>query len=279
MNAYELPKGKVQIAFSGGRTSAFMLHEILETNGGIPENACVTFQNTGREMLETLDFVQEVSDRWSVDVKWLEYSPTAPFYKLVNFETASRNGEPFEALIRKKQYLPNPVTRFCTIELKVRTAKRYLRQLGWHRWTNAIGIRADEPLRLNKSPVKDRWTNWHPLASAGVSKEIVSEFWKKQNFDLELPNVKGNCWLGNCDGCFLKSEANIAALTREFPSHAAWWERMEELASNIGTKERGASICKSYSRKSLREFIERQSDFIFREEGFFCQAEHGECSI
>lgn len=47
---YLLPDGNVQIAFSGGRTSAFMLHQILEANGGIPEDRCeVTFQNTGRE--------------------------------------------------------------------------------------------------------------------------------------------------------------------------------------------------------------------------------------
>ena len=30
---YVLPEGNVQIAFSGGRTSAYMLHQILEANG------------------------------------------------------------------------------------------------------------------------------------------------------------------------------------------------------------------------------------------------------
>ena len=47
----------MQIAFSGGRTSAYMLHHILEANGGLPERVEVTFQNTGREMPQTLDFV------------------------------------------------------------------------------------------------------------------------------------------------------------------------------------------------------------------------------
>lgn len=55
-SAYILPEGNVQIAFSGGRTSGFLLHEILEANGGLPSNAVVTFQNTSRERPETLDF-------------------------------------------------------------------------------------------------------------------------------------------------------------------------------------------------------------------------------
>ena len=29
--AYKLPEGNIQISFSGGRTSAFMLHKILES--------------------------------------------------------------------------------------------------------------------------------------------------------------------------------------------------------------------------------------------------------
>lgn len=52
MSAYLLPEGPVQIAFSAGRTSGFMLHEILEANGGLPDQAEVTFQNTGEEREE-----------------------------------------------------------------------------------------------------------------------------------------------------------------------------------------------------------------------------------
>ena len=60
---FKLPDGKVQISFSGGRTSGYMLYKILEANNGLPSNAVVSFQNTGKEMPETLDFVQQVSER------------------------------------------------------------------------------------------------------------------------------------------------------------------------------------------------------------------------
>lgn len=79
-----------------------MLHHILEANGGLPDRCIVTFQNTGREMPQTLDFVQEVGDRFGVKIVWLEYRPDAPKYEVVSHNSASRDGEPFEALIRKK---------------------------------------------------------------------------------------------------------------------------------------------------------------------------------
>ena len=279
---YLLPEGNVQIAFSGGRTSGFMLHQILEANGGLPDRVEVTFQNTGREMPETLDFVAEVGRRWGVMVTWLEYRPVAPGFEIVGYQGDSRNGEPFEALIRKRRFLPNQQARFCSTELKVRAAKRYLRSLGWDYWTNCVGIRADEPRRLNKPAPRDRWTVWTPLAAAGVSKHDVALFWRRQPFDLRLPNVRGRCWLGNCDGCFLKSEANIAALAREFPERAAWWEGMEALASGMDRangKEpgSGAWFSKRYTRAGMREMVERQGDWLFSDESYLCQAEDGEC--
>lgn len=275
---YLLPDGNVQIAFSGGRTSAYMLHQILEDNGGLPDRVQVTFQNTGREMPETLDFVSEVGQRWGVPIVWLEYRATDPWFERVSHNSASRNGEPFEALIVKRKFLPNQNSRFCTTELKIRTAKRYLRSLGWDYWTNCVGIRADEPSRIRPEGVRDRerWTVWQPLVHAGVSKHDVALFWRRQPFDLRLPNVRGNCWLGNCDGCFLKAEANLAALSREFPERHAWWEKMEALASDL-TSGSAATWSKRYTRRELREFIERQGDWALSTEGALCQADDGEC--
>lgn len=274
---YLLPDGHIQIAFSGGRSSAFMLHQLLQANGDLPSRVEVTFQNTGREMPQTLDFVAECGRRWGVMITWLEYRPEHPFFDIIGRQGASTNGEPFEALIRKRKYLPNVVSRFCTIELKVRTAKRYLRTLGWTHWTNCVGFRADEQHRLNKPNPKDRWTVWHPMATAGVTKRDVAAFWARQPFELDLPNVGGNCWLGNCDGCFLKSEANIAALTRDYPARARWWEEMEHLAQNLTTGT-GGTFSKVYSRQQLRRYVEAQADWIFNTEGALCQANHGDCT-
>lgn len=282
ISPYALPEGNVQIAFSGGRTSAYMLRQLLDANGDLPDRVVVTFQNTGREMPETLDFVAEVALRWGVRIVWLEYRRAAPFFDVVSHNSASRDGRPFDELIDKKSYLPNVMSRFCTQELKVRTAKRYMvNELKWKRWTNCVGLRADEPNRLNKPPSKDRWTVWTPLATAGIARRDVAAFWDQQAFDLRLPNVAGNCWLGNCDGCFLKSEAHVAAFARDYPERALWWERAEArvsaLESQKGRRRDNAQFSKRYSRAELRDFMDRQGDWAFDAEGVFCQTDEGEC--
>jgi len=284
---FMLPDGNVQISFSGGRTSAFMLHQILEANGSLPEGRVeVMFQNTGREMDETLEFVRECGVRWGVMITWTEYRAAKPFFEVVGFQGASRDGAPFDALIDKKQYLPNQQSRFCTQELKIRTAKRYLVSKGWKNWIAAVGIRADEKRRIfdengEKKKPRDRWTNWHPLYDAGVSKEMVGDFWKAQPFDLKLPNVRGNCWLGNCDGCFLKSEMSQSVLARDFPDRHAWWEaaenRIGELETSKGRPKDNSQFSKRFAKRELREFMEKQGDWALSTEGVLCQTDDGEC--
>lgn len=267
-----LPPGNVQISFSGGRTSAYMLHQILQANGDLPDRCRVMFANTGREMPETLDFVNECANRWGVNIDWLEYEITdgRVSYRLTDYENASRDGEPFRTLIEAKKYLPNVVTRFCTTELKIRPMKRYLvKELGWKNWAAAVGIRADEAHRT-KGESKDRWSYWYPLLNAGTTKRIVNDFWRKQDFDLGLSNASGSTPKGNCDFCFLKSEAILAAMVREHPDRAEWWSGMERLAGSTFHKKRDFA--------EFVDFVQRQEDWVFNEQGYFCQADEGECT-
>lgn len=231
--------GPTCISFSGGRTSAYMLWRVLQAHDmSLPGDAVVCFANTGKECEETLEFVRDCSELWGVPITWLEYNDTD--YNVVTFETASRNGEPFERLIRKRNYLPNPVTRFCTQELKIRPIARYLFNLGMaDTKTEAenmswIGMRADEQRRAAKISDKSRI----PLVTAGVKKEDVGAFWQEQPFDLKLPNNNGVTMHGNCDLCFLKGGAQILSLIAEKPERAVWWASMEALA--LASKPSGA---------------------------------------
>lgn len=265
-NPYHLPEGNVLISFSGGRTSGYMLHEILQSNGCLPDKAKVVFANTGREMNETLDFVQQCSEHWDVHIIWLEYRKEKPKFKIVNHNSASRNGEPFEQAVESKTgnaFLPNQAIRYCTQEMKVLTIKRYLVSIGWTQWTNTVGIRADERRRVKDSK-DNRWINWFPLNDAQVSVQSVNDFWKNQHFDLEI--IRGS---GNCDGCFLKSEATLAAMWRNFPDRMAWWKGMEA--------KTGGKFHKTRTYAELGDFVERQGDFIFNDEAYLCQANDGEC--
>ena len=251
------------ISFSGGRTSAYMLYRVLEENGGLPKEAVVCFANTGKEDEATLKFVHDCETNWNVPIVWLEYiqaEESKDRWKIVTYETASRNGEPFEAVIRKKNYLPNPVTRFCTIEMKIRTIANYLLSIGMcetrseGEYMSWVGIRADEPRRAAKIS-RDRT----PLVVAGVGKQEVGDFWKAQSFDLELPNFNGVTYHGNCDLCFLKGESQTRSLIAEKPERAIWWARMEALALALASRPDGARFRKDRdSYQAMMDYAKNQ---------------------
>ena len=267
---FKLPEENVQIAFSGGRTSAFMLHQILEENGDLKrDNVRVIFANTGREMPQTLDFVQEVQDRWGVSIEWVEYRPDKPWYAIVNHNSASRNGEPFDFLIRKRKMLPNIAMRFCTQEMKIKSARRLCRSFGWDQWQTACGIRFDE-LRRARPSFDKRIINWFPLVNGKVDKADIIAFWQKQSFDLDLPLVENGNPFGNCDGCFLKSESSKALLHRMFPERSQWWQDQE--------KKLNATFRDGMKLSEIADFVDRQGDWIFDTEGALCQADDGECT-
>ncbi len=272
MRNHFLIDGPTCISFSGGRTSAYMLHRVLEANGGLPDEAIVCFANTGKECEETLEFVRDCSVNWQVPITWLEWRDTEEKFEVVTFETASRNGEPFEALIRKRNYLPNPVTRFCTIDLKIRPIGRYLLSLGMaDTKTEAenmsmIGMRADEQRRAAKITDKSRI----PLVTAGITKEDVGAFWRAQSFDLGLPNNNGVTMHGNCDLCFLKGGAQILSLIAEKPERAIWWAKIEALA--LASKPSGAHFRTDRpSYQQMLSFAQDQRDmFDPNEEAISC---------
>lgn len=279
---YMLPDGNVKIAFSGGRTSGYMLHEILTANGDLPDRVKVIFANTGREMPETLDFVQECSQRWSVPITWLEYrkGDGKVGFDVVSHNSASRNGEPFDDLISSKRRLPNVFERFCTQEMKIRTMRRYLVSEGWKTWHSAVGIRADEAHRA-KPQQDSKETVWWPLLDAGVTQPDIMEFWGKQQlaFGFDLRVTKG---FGNCDGCFLKSEQTLAAFWRMHPERAAWWAAQEDRV--FPGKDESKQSAQMFKRMGqarygeLGDFVNRQADWIFDETDYLCQADDGECT-
>lgn len=230
-----LINGPAIISVSGGRTSGYMLWRILQAHGGtLRADVHAVFANTGREMPATLDFVRDMQAHWNVPITWLEFTARRPDgFAVVNHNSASRNGEPFAALLGLMPSLPNPVQRSCTTDLKIRTIKRWvMASLGWKHWASVVGLRADEPGRVERAmkPQRDRWTNAMPLADAGISVVDVSRFWSAQSFDLGLAGK----WEGNCDGCFLKSRAAILRMHADHPDRMRWWAEMEAVPR--GTK-------------------------------------------
>jgi len=272
------------ISFSGGRTSAYMLWRVLEAHGGkLPEDAVVCFANTGKEDEATLKFVHDCETNWNVPIVWLEWRDNDLGYEIVNFETASRNGEPFWEMCNKRKALPNGFMRFCTGDLKIDVVHKYLKDenIGTDEipCDQMVGIRSDEPRRVAKM----RGTNglshkkpWigdflTPLANAGIVATHIGDFWKKQSFNLQTPMINGKSYHSNCDLCFHKPVAQIVSLIKEKPERAVWWIEMEKHA-----KENFAKSVIHFSRdhptyEQMANYAKNQTDlFDSNDEAIAC---------
>ena len=253
------------VSFSGGRTSGFMLRNILDAHQGQPDGLKVCFANTGLEHQATLDFVRDVGANWGVDITWLEYAwDEGHSYKHVTWETAARKGEPFTEMLARKSMLPNPRSRTCTSNLKMRVTDRYLRALeGFSEgYDNALGLRHDEPRRVSRvSADNSRENVVCPMDRAKHTEEDVLAFWKQQPFDLMLPG-DGNSY-GNCVGCFLKQTGKLVRIMKAEPEHFDWWveaeRKAESTASGLGKRFR----MDRPDYAALLDYSRRQQAFSF----------------
>ena len=122
----------IVVSFSGGKTSGLMAKLMKENYIDMGyKNIIFLFANTAQENEKTLQFVNKCDIKYGLGVVWLEADVVhkqrvGTKHKVVSFETASRNGEPFEDMI-KKFGIPNKHYPHCTRELKQRPIYSYLR--------------------------------------------------------------------------------------------------------------------------------------------------------
>ena len=237
MTNYRIPDDKIWrvLNVSGGRTSAFLLCQVLEAhNGKLPDRTVAIFTNTGHEHPETYRFVERLQSELNVRIIWLEYlwRPDAKggradpkhHIQVVNSNSCARQGEPFTALFNSRRRLPGVKRRICTAALKVLPVEHYMRRIkGVSKFRSIIGLRYDERRRWRKLLWEPQGCNTElPLVYQQVTKHQVAEFWKAQSFDLGIPSEWSNCML-----CFLKSERTLLDFIRKHPGASHWWEERE----------------------------------------------------
>jgi hypothetical protein len=220
---------RILASFSGGRTSRYMTERLLAERAADTE-ILIPFANTGDEDERTLLFVHQCDVDWraryGVGVIWLEalVNPAhraATTHRVVTYESASRNQEPFREVIAKYG-IPNKAFNHCNRELKLRPIHSYARSIGWalRSYETAIGIRADEIDRMSPAATKERWI--YPMVGWGVTKPIVLAWSRDQGFDLDLEEENGNC-----KTCHKKSLRKLLTIMQRRPEAFAWRAEME----------------------------------------------------
>lgn len=220
--------GGVHIGLSGGRSSATLLALLLELHGGkLPSNYHAIFTNTGKEHAATYEYLKAIQENWGVPIQWLELTAVLDrdhiSYKQVDYASASRKGEPFQAVLRDVVITPRRDKRLCTFYMKSMLADTFCVEAGLEVKHKLLGFRADEKQRLWRMQMRcgkqqTDWTPYAPLVNAGIEKGGVLDFWKGQPFDLQIPSK----W-GNCDFCFMKGRGKLLKLGAEDPAALQWW--------------------------------------------------------
>jgi len=207
---------KLLVSFSGGETSAYMAQWLWNHKRNDFEMIFV-FANTGQENEETLEFVEKCSNHFGFPVVWVEAKVYPEMgkgntFKIVDFESADRSGQTFEAAIAKHG-IPNTNTPHCTRELKQVPINKFARSLGWKSYYTAIGIRSDEADRINSKAKQLKLI--YPLVSREMqpmTKPKINFWWSQQPFRL---NLKG--YQGNCKWCWKKGNPKLYQIAKETP--------------------------------------------------------------
>jgi 3'-phosphoadenosine 5'-phosphosulfate sulfotransferase (PAPS reductase)/FAD synthetase len=185
---------------------------------------------------------------------WLEYRKPATF-EVVTYDTASRIGRPFDELLEQRpSSIPNQQFRYCTLEMKINTLKRYLKSIGVENYTSYNGIRYDEPRRWAKINATDLDVEL-PLVKWKTTKADVLNWWKQQEFDLMV-----NEPYGNCDCCFLKGKGKLAIIAKEKPELFDWWIN----------KEQSATFKKEISYQQIKDKAQSQLGLWDNDPSFEC---------
>lgn len=252
-------KKRMLISFSGGRTSGFMLKWLLDNKQDEYEMK-VVFSNTGKEHEATLDFVKNCQDNFGVEVVWIEAQHKneagnkfsekgwSVKHKIVDYETASRNGEPFEEMISVLG-IPCSSAPFCSDQLKRKAIESYMKSIGWKDYYTAIGIRVDEIDRVSASYRKRNLV--YPLISMRPTTNTeVLNWWAGQSFDLEVPSTQGNC-----DNCWKKGFKTLAYNAKHYPETFDWWDQMVKKYKDVRSVNNTSEISFYRGGKSVEDLF------------------------
>lgn len=160
-------------------------------------------------------------------------------------------GKTFDEVIARKSGIPNlpqPMRRFCTLEMKVEPLFQYWKSLNIYPWECRFGFRANEMRRANNTNKrlnengylthmsvvgkskngKNKWAEIeyqkpsYPLITDGIFKDTIEEFWKGKPVRF--------AWMNNCVGCMHKEPILLKKMMMLHPEKLQWFTDRENEA-------------------------------------------------
>lgn len=209
------------VSFSGGRTSAYLVHLMEQKRINDGWDVEYVFMDTGAEHPKTYEFIRNVVSHFGIKLTCLkskisEQLGVGPKYEVVSLDCIGWDLAVWKSMTSKHG---NPYIggAFCTERLKYEPFRKYcVDHFGKGNYTTWLGIRVDEKRRLKAK------AGFKYLAEiSSMTKHDIIGWWREQRFDLEIED-----WLGNCVFCFKKSLPKISAAMLQEPELLKQWKEV-----------------------------------------------------
>ncbi|QZI87782.1 Dam methyltransferase with PAPS reductase domain [Vibrio phage 44E38.1] len=224
------------VSFSGGRTSAYLVHLMEQKRKLEGWDVRYLFMDTGAEHPKTYEFIRNVTSEFKIDLVCLrtKFNPElgkANSFDVIDIKDCKPDLKPWVDMLSKYGTPYNPGGAFCTDRMKLVPFKKYCDQsFGKGNYKTWLGIRADEPKRL-----KPREDAEYLASISDFEKEDILDWWEEQSFNLEIPEH-----LGNCVFCIKKGINKVALAIKDEPTLCKQFQAVLE-ADTVRTVEKRKS--------------------------------------
>jgi len=229
------------VSFSGGRTSAYMVHLMEQKRINDGWDVEYVFCDTGAEHPKTYEFIRKCVDHFAIELTCLRAKVSKQMgigvtYKTMDVNDIGPDLSVWSDIVSKYGTPYMPSGAFCSGMLKTIPYDKYLKEkYGKGNYQSWLGMRVDEKSRLKGK------ANTNYLAHISqMDKDDIIGWWVEMPFNLEIPE-----WLGNCVFCIKKGVNKVALAMKQEPEMAAKWNAM-------------------LKAKTVRNDRELPSDFIYR---------------
>jgi len=279
---------KKVISFSGGRTSAYLVH-LFKSD----PDAHFVFMDTGAEHPATYQFIKDIVKHWGINLVCLRVVVNPQMkkgvsYKIISFDDLKQDLEPWKDML-KKYGSPYYNTPFCTARMKTEPFEKYCAETFGKNFERWIGMRIDEPTRLPievleklnlpiHKDAKHQKEGFRYLAEiCEFEKDDVLDWWEQQPFDLAITEHLGNCVF------YIKKTLNKVALAaKDEPEMAMKWIGVTE-GPDVRSEGRKYNHHRMYRKRlHMRDVVEafkdRDRDEMYKALRSSKRYESGSCS-
>ena len=186
------------LSLSGGKDSTALAFFMKENMPEIFEKTELVFCDTECELPETYDYLNKIEIFLNKKITWL------------------RPEKSFEHIMTTCGYLPSPIRRWCTVELKTKPFKNFIKQKSGETIFLYIGIRADELFRAKYNKYKNKKIKEvYPFVDYGLMKNDIENILLETGINLpkyyEWSNRSG------CYFCPFQTKKNWINLYKNHP--------------------------------------------------------------